>query len=127
MRAAPLAHVMAQSDSVESSSEQLELFLAAPKAAGQTAAGAPAQVQRMNASGHVVLTSRDRRGTGEKLVYTSASDNYVLTGTATAPPRFTDPQRGSVTGAALIFNSRDDSVSIEGGGRQTMTETTAPR
>jgi len=32
-----------------------------------------------------------------------------------------------VTGEALIFHSRDDSVSIEGGGRKTRTETTAPR
>jgi hypothetical protein len=27
----------------------------------------------------------------------------------------------------LIFNSRNDSVSIEGGGRKTTTETTAPK
>jgi hypothetical protein len=26
-----------------------------------------------------------------------------------------------------IFNSRDDSVSIEGGGRKTVTETVAPK
>jgi lipopolysaccharide export system protein LptA len=39
----------------------------------------------------------------------------------------TDPIRGSVTGEALIFNSRDDSVSIEGGGRKTTTVTTAPK
>jgi hypothetical protein len=39
----------------------------------------------------------------------------------------TDPQRGTVTGAALIFHSRDDSVSIEGGAQETETETTAPK
>jgi lipopolysaccharide export system protein LptA len=39
----------------------------------------------------------------------------------------TDPQRGTVTGAALIFHSRDDSVSIEGGGQKTTTDTTAPK
>jgi hypothetical protein len=27
----------------------------------------------------------------------------------------------------LIFNSRDDSVSIEGGGHETETQTTAPK
>jgi hypothetical protein len=31
-----------------------------------------------------------------------------------------------VTGEALIFHSRDDSVSIEGGPGKTTTETTAP-
>jgi lipopolysaccharide export system protein LptA len=39
----------------------------------------------------------------------------------------TDPARGNVTGASLIFNSRDDSVSIEGAGGKTLTETTAPK
>jgi hypothetical protein len=39
----------------------------------------------------------------------------------------TDPAHGSVTGASLIFNSRDDSVSIEGGGGKTSTETMAPK
>jgi lipopolysaccharide export system protein LptA len=39
----------------------------------------------------------------------------------------TDPSRGAVSGEALIFNSRNDSVSIEGGGRKTTTETTAPK
>jgi len=39
----------------------------------------------------------------------------------------TDPQRVTVTGEALIFHSRDDSVSIEGGGQKTTTDTTAPK
>jgi hypothetical protein len=38
-----------------------------------------------------------------------------------------DPARGTVSGDALIFHGRDDSVSIEGGGRKTKTETTAPK
>ena len=80
----------------------------------------------MTATGHVVLTSQGRRGTGEQLVYSGATGEYVLTGTPAAPPQMTDPERGTVTGEALIFHSRDDSVSIEGGGRETETETTAP-
>ena len=42
----------------------------------------------------------------------------MLTGTAAAPPQLIDPTHGTVTGQALIFNSRDDSVSIEGDGRK---------
>jgi lipopolysaccharide export system protein LptA len=84
-------------------------------------------VDRMTARGRVTVSSQGRRGTGEQLVYSGGSGEYVLTGTAAAPPRMTDPERGTVTGEALIFNSRDDSVSIEGGGRKTTTETTAPR
>jgi lipopolysaccharide export system protein LptA len=128
LRAAPLAAVTAQSGAVESTSKQVELFLApAGAAAGAAGAGLAAQVERMVASGHVVLSAQGRRGTGEQLAYTSRTGAYVLTGTASAPPRLTDPQYGSVTGSALIFNSRNDSVSIEGRGQETMTETTVPR
>jgi lipopolysaccharide export system protein LptA len=81
----------------------------------------------MTARGHVVITSDGRRGTGEKLVYTGEDGNYVLTGNSTAPPRMTDAARGNVTGEALIFHSRDDSVTIEGGGGRTSTQTTAPK
>ena len=80
----------------------------------------------MTSRGNVVVASQGRRGTGEKLVYSSETGNYVLTGTAEAPPKITDPVRGSVTGEALVFNSRDDSVSVEGGGRQTTTITSVP-
>jgi len=128
MLAAPLPAVTAQGSGVESASDQVELYLAPRGLAQQSATGtAPAEVERMNAIGHVVLTSQNRRGLGEKLTYTSQSGEYVLTGTASTPPRLTDPRRGNVTCAALIFNSRNDSVSIEGGGHQTTTETTAPR
>jgi len=89
--------------------------------------GGEAQVDQMTARGRVVVSSAGRRGTGEQLVYTGESGEYVLTGTAAVLPRMTDPARGIVTGEALIFNSRDDSVSIEGGARKTTTETTAPR
>jgi lipopolysaccharide export system protein LptA len=81
----------------------------------------------MTATGRVTVSSQGRRGTGEQLVYTGATGNYVLTGTAATPPKMVDPQRGTVSGEALIFHSRDDSVSIEGGGHETTTETTAPK
>jgi len=32
-----------------------------------------------------------------------------------------------VTGSALIFHSRDDSVAVEGDGGKTVTETQAPK
>ena len=75
----------------------------------------------------MVIVSQGRRGTGEQLVYTSETGNYVLTGTSAALPKMTDPQRGVVTGESLIFNSRDDSVSIEGQGQKTVTDTRAPK
>jgi lipopolysaccharide export system protein LptA len=129
--------VVAETGTATSTSDSVELRLI-PAGKGYSSAGqaqggqaqsasGQAQVDRMTAAGHVVLTSEGRRGTGEQLVYSSVTGDYVLTGTASAAPRMTDPERGSVTGEALIFHSRDDSVSIEGGGRQTRTETTAPQ
>jgi lipopolysaccharide export system protein LptA len=117
--------VVAETGTATSTSDTVELLLI-PSGKGDSSTG-QAQVDRMTATGHVVLTSEGRRGTGEQLVYSSVTGDYVLTGNAAAAPRMTDPEQGSVTGEALIFHSRDDSVSIEGGGRQTRTETTAPQ
>jgi len=122
MHAGDLGTVVAQTATATllSSEVDLQLTPAASQAGGQS------QVERMTASGHVAIDSEGRRGTGQQLVYTGATGEYVLIGTATAPPKLTDSGRGTVTGEALIFHSGDDSVSIEGGGRETTTETTAP-
>ena len=121
-----LGSVVAEAGAATSVSNEVELKLLPPgNHAGKD--GGQAEVDRMTARGHVTVSSAGRRGTGEQLVYSSETGKYVLTGTTAAPPRMTDSARGWVTGEALIFNTRDDSVSIEGGGRQTTTETTAPR
>ena len=98
---------------------------AAGQSCGQGRRGGPGGSHDFD--GARVVAIGGRRGTGEQLVYTGETGIYVLTGTAAAPPQLTDPTRGTVTGEALIFNSRDDSVSIEGGGRKTTTVTTAPK
>jgi lipopolysaccharide export system protein LptA len=132
MHGGGLGEVIADIGTATSSSDAVELLLmpaAKPDGSGSVQAqsgGAQAQVDRMKATGHVVLTMQDRRGTGEQLVYSGSTGEYVLTGTAGAPPKLSDPERGIVTGEALIFDSRDDRVSIEGGGRETETKTTAP-
>ena len=126
MHGGALGSVVAETGTATSSSNEVELLLLPPgNHAGKD--GAAAQVDRMTARGRVVVTSQGRRGTGEQLVFASETGEYVLTGTAAVPPRMTDPARGTVSGEALIFHSRDDSVSIEGGGRKTTTETTAPK
>jgi lipopolysaccharide export system protein LptA len=128
MRAGVLNTVMAETGTATSISNEVEVTLL-PAGTAANKNGGQAQVDRMTARGHVVLTSEGRRGTGEQLVYTGATNEYVLTGTASVPPKMSDPARGTVTGEALIFHGRDDSVSVEsgGGGRKTTTETTAPR
>ena len=71
-------------------SNEVELILLPPgNHAGKD--GAAAQVDRMTSTGHVEISSEGRRGTGEQLVYSSDTGDYVLTGTAAAPPQMTDP------------------------------------
>jgi lipopolysaccharide export system protein LptA len=126
LHAGAAGQVVAESSDVTTSSDEVELVLLPPgNHAGPD--GAAAQLDHLTARGNVVVTSNGRRGTGEQLVYSGDSGQYVLTGTAGSPPRMTDPARGSVTGEALIFNSRDDSVSIEGQGHKTLTQSVAPR
>lgn len=115
-----LGQVVAETGSAVSQSNQVELLLAPTG----SSSGHQGQVDRMTASGQVVVSTQGRRGTGERLTYSGDSGEYVLTGSAANPPKINDPARGSVTGEALIFHSRDDSVSIEGGSREARTETT---
>ena len=88
-----------------------------PLATGQN------RIDRVVATGHVVLQQPGRRGTGEKLVYTAANEKFVLTGTSATPPRLNDQTHGTVSGEALIFNSQDDSVVISGGQSKAVTDT----
>ncbi len=94
--------------------------------------GRPSQLDRMVATGHVLLQQPGRKGTGEKLVYTAADGNYVLTGSAGVPPRAADTQKGATSGAALLFRSGDDSVEVqshdaEGNSRRTVTDLRSPK
>jgi lipopolysaccharide export system protein LptA len=117
--------VIAETDTAKSSSDEVDLRLM-PAAKQEGVGSGQTEVDRLTATGHVVLISQDRHGTGQQLAYSGVTGQYVLTGSAAAPPKLTAPGRGTVTGEALIFNSHDDSVSIEGGGHETITETTAP-
>jgi len=81
------------------------------------------EVSKIVARSGVELEQPGRKGTGEELVYTVADGNFVLTGTSSAPPRLSDQVRGVVTGTALIFNDRDDSVIVSGGASKAVTQT----
>jgi LPS export ABC transporter protein LptC/lipopolysaccharide transport protein LptA len=67
-------------------------------------------VDRMMADGNVTLTQPGRRGTGDKLNYTSADGRAVLSGKAA---RVDDNEKGSTMGAQLTFYSRDDKVFVD--------------
>jgi lipopolysaccharide export system protein LptA len=118
--------VVADTGSATVTANDLELLLLPPgNHAGSD--GNAAQVDRVTASGRVTINSQGRRGAGERLVYSSETGEYTLTGTPSNPPTLADPAKGTVSGTSLIFNSRDDSVSIEGNGRKTVTESMAPK
>jgi lipopolysaccharide export system protein LptA len=86
-----------------------------------TAAGASIQPSPMNGSlqrvvvlGGVQLEQPGRRGTGEQLVYTAATDNFVLTGTPEHRPMVVDAQQGSVTGTTLTFGAAGSTIVVAG-------------
>ena len=109
-----------------------QVFLA-PAPAPSPATAKPAgdkhasQLDRIVAQGHVVFTQPGRKGEGAKLVYTASDGRYVLTGTPDSLPRLWDSAHGMTTGAALLFNTQDDSVEVSGGKSSAVTQTRAPR
>ncbi|HEV2133000.1 MAG TPA: hypothetical protein VGR47_01935 [Terracidiphilus sp.] len=122
MTSGAMGEVVADAGGATCRAQEVTLLLRPRGKAPQTA-----EVERVTADGNVLVSSAGRKGAGAKLVYSSMTGEYALTGTPAEPPRLTDPARGTVTGAALIFNSRNDSVSIEGSGHETRTDTTAPK
>ena len=97
-------------------SQQMTVFLL-PRSQSQTQSqasagpGTPGQVERIVAEQGVVITQPARHATGERLVYTTADDKFVLTG---GPPSIFDAERGKITGDSLTFYRHDDRVLVEG-------------
>lgn len=89
--------------------------------------GPSSEIERLVASGDVVLREPGRRGEGTKLVYTAANGQYVLSGTAEKPPKLWDRTHGTTRGEAVIFSSRTGRVEVRGGKAGAVTETRAPR
>jgi lipopolysaccharide export system protein LptA len=92
--------------------EQMTVFLL-PRSQSKpgTNRSMPGQVERIIAEKKVVITQPTRHATGERLVYTSADDKFVLT---CGPPSIFDAERGETTGDSLTFYRTDDRVLVEG-------------
>jgi lipopolysaccharide export system protein LptA len=121
--------VMASSSDMTITSNQMDVFLtpanverrASPSVPGQSAgappavpkslSAVPAALEKIIASGSVVITEPNRRGSGETLTYTTADDKFVLTG---GPPSIFDAEHGKITGVSLTLYRRDDRVVVEG-------------
>jgi lipopolysaccharide export system protein LptA len=85
------------------------------------------EVERMTAEGNVAMAQPGRRGTGDKLVYTSEDGRAILTG---KNARVEDVEKGTTIGAQLTFYSRDDKVIVDnqqGTGRVKSTHRLAKK
>ena len=79
--------------------------------APQSPSEAPAKLEKIVASGSILITEPNRRATGDQLTYTASDDKFVLTGGA---PSIFDAERGKITGVSLTLFRRDDRVVVEG-------------
>jgi len=81
----------------------------------------PGQVDHIIAENNVVVTEPTRRATGDRLVYTSDDDKFVMTG---GPPSIFDAEQGRTTGDSLTFYRHDDRVLVESKGKGTSPTVT---
>jgi lipopolysaccharide export system protein LptA len=113
--------VLVKSQDGTVSAEQMDIYLksADSSQASQTPASArsfvspsegPSRVDHIIAIGKVIVTVPNRRGVGERLVYTADDGKYYLTGKDAS---IFDAEHGQVWGDSLTFYSRDDRVLVE--------------
>lgn len=133
--------IIVQSADMTMTCQQMDVFFARKRPvenqtsspgtpSGQTTAAlqtstAQAQLDKIIASGSVLITQPNRRATGDQLVYAAADDKFVVTG---GPPAIFDAEHGKTTGASLTFYRNDNRVLIEGDkGSPAVTQTRTNR
>ena len=85
-----------------------------------TASFRDGNVTEIVASGGVVVTRIDQRGTGERAVYDAATDVVTLTG---QNAQIRDRERGLVQGSTLTMKNKGEAVSVTAGnGERTITK-----
>jgi lipopolysaccharide export system protein LptA len=117
--------VLAQTNSGRLRASVMDVYFTSAPAGAQAKEGQrPGQsLSKIVARGAVEIEEPNRKGSGEELTYSAADGKFVLTGSRASPPRLVDEARGSITGNALIFNDRDDSVVVSGGADKVVTQT----
>ena len=92
--------------------DKMDIFLQeAGKASADGSQFSTGKVDRIVASGDVLITQPGRRASGNQLVYTASDGKFVLTG---GPPSIFDATHGKITGVSLTLFSRDGRVLVEG-------------
>lgn len=98
---------------------------AAKNANGDLFGGA---LDTLTAEGNVKLRQQGRNGTGEHLLYTATTRDFVLTGTPQAPPVLTDSVQGTLTGGSLRFRAGENSIVVTAApGKRVHAETRVER
>jgi lipopolysaccharide export system protein LptA len=96
-----------------------------PGSPSSASPGAPSRLEKIVAENRVVITQPGRRAEGDRLVYTAADDQFVLTG---GLPSIFDAEHGKVSGDSLTFFRRDGRVQVEGETKSpTVTKTRVAR
>ncbi len=108
------------------SAKFVDVFLQPKNAASKSQSATPSQVDRIVARQDLVIEQHNptRKAVGEKLIYTSADEKFVLTGTPEKLPSIFDAEHGNVIGNSLTFYNRDDRVQVGGSdSSRTVTRT----
>ncbi len=102
--------------------ESMEVYLLAAGEKSAAAAGA-SRVERVVATGPVVVEAPGRRATGTRLVYTAAEGKFEITGDAAHPPTLSDAERGTAIGDSVTFYNHGDRVVVSSRASRTVTQT----
>ncbi|HTZ96288.1 MAG TPA: LPS export ABC transporter periplasmic protein LptC [Terriglobales bacterium] len=103
--------VTAKSADATITAKEIDAFLLPRGSSSSNQANSGGKLEKIVADGQVVIIQPGRQGTGDRMVYTSADDKFVLTG---GPPSIFDAEHGKITGVSLTFFRRDDRVLVEG-------------
>ncbi len=108
--------VNAKGDDFTADAQTADAFLVGnSQSTGAKSFAGPSRLDHMNAENNVVVRQPNRRADGQKLVYTTADDKFVLTGGSSKElPSIFDAEQGKITGVSLTFYRTDDRVLVEG-------------
>jgi lipopolysaccharide export system protein LptA len=120
-------NVVAQQASGRLRADKADLFMTKDAPAASRVPNPRGSLDHMVAEGHVHVDEGTRSGEGERLVYTASDGKFTLYGRTGQPARMADPVHGTVSGAALIFTNRGDSVEVDGGTARAITDTQVPK
>ena len=118
--------VVAIGNDITATAAQMDCFLQARGTVNDSPKSANAgTLDKIVASGGVIVTQNGRRAAGDQLVYTAADDKFVMTG---GTPSIFDAERGLITGVSLTLYGHDGRVLIEGSKQSpAVTETRVAR